>query len=94
MVPTELEPFVNNISPVTPVPALFGIAGTPSPKPTLPLPFSDRATTFDVASNKISVLLSTDQAHPTIEARGSVAAPSASEASKILAAVFVLVVVT
>ena len=87
-VPTEV-PLVTRTSPVTPLPALFGIAGIPSPNPILPLPLNERATTFDVASHKISVCAATDHATPTIETLGSVAAPSASDTSKRLAALFV-----
>ena len=75
IVPTEAELLVNRTSPVTPLPPLFGIDGTPSPNPTFPLPLKERATTFEVASHKISVCEATDHATPVMEVLGSVAAP-------------------
>jgi|TARA_E500000318_G_scaffold101003_1_gene104181 hypothetical protein len=95
MNPTEADPFVNKTSPVTPLPALFAIAGNPTACVLkCPLPFNDNATTLDVASNKISVVDATDQLHDTNDNLGSVDAPVKAEASKILAAEFVDVVVT
>ena len=92
IVPTEV-PLVIRTSPVAPEALVFGIDGTPSPNPTLPLPLNERATTFVVASHKRSVVAATDHATPVIDVLGSVAAPSASEASNTLAALFVPVVV-
>ena len=93
IVPTDV-PLVIRTSPVTPDPALLGIDGIPSANPILPLPLKESATTFDVASHKISVCAATDHATPVIDVLGSVAAHSAAEASNRLAALFVPVVVT
>ena len=93
IVPTDAEALDTARSPVTPLPPLLGIDGTPSAKPTFPLPLRDNATTLLVASHSISVVELTDHATPVIVVRGSVAAPAAAEASNIAVELLVPVVV-